>query len=159
MSTTLLFRPVGLFELQKLVRAELRAWPPRLPQQPIFYPVLNRAYATQIARDWNLDDAESGFAGFVTRFEVPRARIAHLKTRTVGAKGHLELWVPAEELPALNQALCGPIDVLEGWTGARFSECCPVPLETHVLQAELTPFLEAVATADLRACRPELLKD
>lgn len=42
-----------------------REFPPRLPEQPIFYPVLNEEYAVQIAHDWNVP--ASG-AGFVTRF-------------------------------------------------------------------------------------------
>lgn len=156
MNTTL-YRPVGLFELQKLVRAELRAWPPRLPQQPIFYPVLNRAYATQIARDWNLDDPESGFSGFVTCFRVPTAQIAGYKTRTVGGKGHQELWVPSEDLAELNAAMLGPIEVLEAWTGPRFPECCPLPLGPHPVDAALQSFVDQLAHTTLTAWRPELL--
>ena len=158
MNTTL-YRPVGLFELQKLVRAELRAWPAPLPQQPIFYPVLNRAYAAQIARDWNLDDPESGFSGFVTCFRVPRAQIAGYKTRTVGGKGHKELWVPSEELAELNAAMLGPIEVLEGWAGPRFAECCPRPLPLHAEGRVLERFLDGLADLDLKAWRPALLKD
>jgi hypothetical protein len=41
------------------------AFPPRLPDQPIFYPVLTEGYAVKIARDWNVP--ASG-AGYVTRF-------------------------------------------------------------------------------------------
>ena len=41
-----------------------REFPPRLPEQPIFYPVLTEDYARQIARDWNV--LASG-AGYVTR--------------------------------------------------------------------------------------------
>ena len=154
---TSLYRPVGLFELQKLVRAELRAWPARLPQQPIFYPVLNRAYAAQIARDWNLDDPESGFSGFVTCFRVPRAQIAGYKTRTVGGKGHKELWVPSEDLAELNAAMLGPIEVLEGWSGPRFPECCPLPLGPHQVDAALRSFVDQLAHTTLTAWRPELL--
>jgi hypothetical protein len=52
-AVTTLFRPVGQAELD-LIRANgFRAFPPRLPEQPYFYPVLNLEYATQIARDWN----------------------------------------------------------------------------------------------------------
>ena len=52
-ATITLWRPVGPAELRLIVEADYRAFPPRLPEQPIFYPVLNEAYATQIARDWN----------------------------------------------------------------------------------------------------------
>jgi hypothetical protein len=48
-----LFRPVGPRELELIQESGCRAFPPRLRRQPIFYPVLNRAYAEQIARDWN----------------------------------------------------------------------------------------------------------
>ena len=51
--TTILFRPVGQEELELIRQSEFKAFPPRLPEQPIFYPVLSEAYATQIARDWN----------------------------------------------------------------------------------------------------------
>ena len=66
----ILWRPVGPAELRLIEEAGFRAFPPRLPEQPIFYPVLNEAYAVQIARDWNVP--ASG-AGFVTRFSVARA--------------------------------------------------------------------------------------
>ena len=45
----------------------MRAFPPRLPEQPIFYPVLTEEYAVNIARDWNVPASGSGF---VTRFAV-----------------------------------------------------------------------------------------
>ena len=47
-----------------------REFPPRLPEQPIFYPVLSEEYAMQIARDWNTKDERSGFVGYVLRFRV-----------------------------------------------------------------------------------------
>ena len=48
-----LSRPVGLNELRLIFETEMIAFPPRLPEQPIFYPVLNAPYAIKIARDWN----------------------------------------------------------------------------------------------------------
>jgi|SRR5215469_10862769 len=38
-----------------------RAWPPRLPEQPIFHPVLNRWYATKIALEWNVPHGGVGY--------------------------------------------------------------------------------------------------
>jgi hypothetical protein len=67
---TKLFRPVGIQELALLWDSGMKEFPPRLVQQPIFYPVVNLEYARQIARDWNTPDKNSGFAGFVTQFEV-----------------------------------------------------------------------------------------
>jgi len=46
----------------------MRRWPPRLPEQPIFYPVLNQLYAATIARDWNAQSPSQ--AGYVTLFDV-----------------------------------------------------------------------------------------
>jgi hypothetical protein len=67
-----LYRPVGPKELALIEASGFRNFPPRLPDQPIFYPVTNEEYATQIARDWNV--RHSG-AGFVTRFQI-RAEFA-----------------------------------------------------------------------------------
>jgi hypothetical protein len=107
--TMLLFRPVGPRELE-LIRANgYRAFPPRLPEQPIFYPVLNEDYATQIARDWNLKDSA---AGYVTRFQVRKAFIAKYPIQTVGGQSHQELWIPAEELDAFNQNIVGTIEII-----------------------------------------------
>jgi hypothetical protein len=67
--TITLWRPVGPKELKLIEAAEMRAFPPRLPEQPIFYPVLTEDYAVKIARDWNV---RASGAGYVTRFEVRR---------------------------------------------------------------------------------------
>src|SRR5262245_6360476 len=63
-STTTLWRPTGPKELDLVRELNWRAWPPRLPEQPIFYPVLNEDYAVRIARDWNV---KHDGAGYVTR--------------------------------------------------------------------------------------------
>ena len=65
--TVTLWRPIGPKELKLIEESGMRAFPPRLPEQPIFYPVLSEEYAIKIARDWNVP--ASG-AGFVTRFRV-----------------------------------------------------------------------------------------
>ncbi len=44
-----LYRPVGTAELTRIAESGFTAFPPRLPEQPIFYPVLNEAYACEIA--------------------------------------------------------------------------------------------------------------
>ena len=110
--TLTLFRPVGAQELALIAAAEFRAFPPRLPFQPIFYPVLTEAYAIEIARDWNTRDEASGYAGFVTRFQVDAAFAARYPVRMAGARQHLELWVPAEELDELNRHIIGRIEVI-----------------------------------------------
>jgi hypothetical protein len=80
-TTTTLYRPVGPNELALIEASGFAAFPPRLSWQPIFYPVLNEEYATQIARDWNVK--QSG-AGFVTRFQVRSAFLARYEIQTVG---------------------------------------------------------------------------
>src|SRR5207253_2519320 len=47
--TITLWRPTGQAELDLVAASGWQAWPPRLPDQPIFYPVLNRWYATKSA--------------------------------------------------------------------------------------------------------------
>jgi len=109
METTTLYRPVGPKEMALIVASGNREFPPRLPEQPIFYPVLNEEYARQIARDWNIP--ESG-AGYVTRFAVRSDFVARYPVQTVGGSIHKELWIPAEELPELNRHIVGLIEVI-----------------------------------------------
>ena len=112
MASLTLYRPVGQAELDLIAALDWKGFPPRLPIQPIFYPVLEEAYAIQIARDWNVKDKASGFVGYVTRFEVERPWVDRYEVQVVGHSGHRELWVPAEELDEFNAHLIGPIEVL-----------------------------------------------
>lgn len=107
--TKTLYRPVGPKELALIAAGGYREFPPRLPDQPIFYPVLNEEYATQIARDWNMP--ASG-AGYVTRFKVNTEFLAKYPPKIVGGKTHAELWVPAEELTEFNRHILGLIEVI-----------------------------------------------
>ena len=113
-----LFRPVGINELRLIAESDFRAFPPRLPQQPIFYPVLVREYAVQIARDWNV--LEPGQVGFVTRFEIDDPFASRYPIQVVGDKRHQELWVPAEELAEFNSHIVGRIEVEAAFTGTGF---------------------------------------
>lgn len=107
-----LFRPIGEKELALIQASGMREFPPRLAWQPIFYPVLNEAYAVEIARDWNTQDAASGHAGFVTRFAVRAEFLANHDVHVVGASRHQEYWIPAEKLSELNANIVGPIEVI-----------------------------------------------
>lgn len=49
LNTELLYRPVGLKEMELIAESGFKKFPPRLMWQPIFYPVLNEQYASQIA--------------------------------------------------------------------------------------------------------------
>jgi hypothetical protein len=89
-----------------------RQFPPRLPEQPFFYPVLSEAYATQIARDWNTKDESSGFVGYVLRFGVRCEFLSHYEVHTVGSSEHREYWIPAADLEKLNENIVGAIEVV-----------------------------------------------
>lgn len=107
-----LYRPVGQAELELIAAADYRAYPPRLPQQPIFYPVLNERYAREIAEKWNKKSADSGYAGYVTTFEIDDAYISRFDIQTVGAHYHQEFWIPAEDLDEFNRHIIGRISLV-----------------------------------------------
>ncbi|MEO7716168.1 MAG: hypothetical protein ABIY70_08190 [Capsulimonas sp.] len=111
--TTELFRPVGVKELELIRESGYRAFPPRLSFQPIFYPVLNEGYAAQIARDWNTQDEASGYAGYVTRFQVDSEYLARYEIKIVGGSQHAEYWIPAEDLETFNSHIAGLIEVVQ----------------------------------------------
>ncbi|GAA3870351.1 hypothetical protein GCM10022243_39670 [Saccharothrix violaceirubra] len=108
-ATTVPWRPTGPEELALVRESGWRAWPPRLPDQPICYPVLDEDYAIKIARDWNVP--HSG-VGYVTRFRVESAFLARYPVRRAGGRTILELWVPAGEPDEFNAHLVGPIEVV-----------------------------------------------
>lgn len=112
MSTTTLWRPVGPKELMLIEQADMAAFPPRLPDQPIFYPVLSEDYAVRIARDWNLP--HDG-AGYVTRFEVSDDYLARYEPQEAGGRALREYWIPAEDMAAFNAAIVGRIEVVQAF--------------------------------------------
>ena len=109
METVTLWRPTGPQELALVEQSGWREWPPRLPDQPIFYPVLNEEYATKIARDWNV---KASGVGYVTRFEVDKEFLDRYEVQQAGGQTILEYWIPAEALPEFNQHIVGTIDVV-----------------------------------------------
>lgn len=108
-----LFRPVGQQELDLIEKLGYRAFPPRLVGQPIFYPVLNKEYALEIATQWNLRDPASGFIGYILKFEIADEYIRRFDVQTVGAAYHQEYWIPAEELDTFNQNIVGRIAIVK----------------------------------------------
>lgn len=108
----ILFRPTGKDELRLVEQSGWRNWPPRLPDQPIFYPVLTFEYAEKIARDWNSTRAAPDNLGFVTRFEIDAETAARYEVQEAGGKQLRELWVPAEELQDFNRGIVGRIEVV-----------------------------------------------
>jgi hypothetical protein len=95
--TILLYRPVGQKELELIQESGFTAFPPRLSEQPIFYPVLNAEYAAQIARDWNAQHNRDK-VGYVTRFYVRSEYQKKFEIQTVGGSVHQEYWIRAEDL-------------------------------------------------------------
>jgi hypothetical protein len=122
---TKLFRPIGLHELALLWDSGMRAFPPRLVHEPIFYPVVNLEYARQIAREWNPPDKNSGFAGFVTQFGVSSTYLSKFELHTAGSAAHREYWIPAKEMNSFNKAISGLISVEEAFFGAEFTGYIP----------------------------------
>jgi hypothetical protein len=107
--TVILWRPVGPNEMDLIRQSGMRAFPPRLPEQPVFYPVLSEAYAMKIARDWNVPASGKGY---VTRFRIARSFLDRYQVQEAGGRMHLEYWIPAGDLPAFNDALVGEIEVV-----------------------------------------------
>ena len=107
-----LYRPVGTKELELIEKSGYTKYPPRLPEQPIFYPVLNEKYATEIASGWNVT-YNSDHKGYVTKFQVEDAYASQFEVHQVGDFYHQELWVPAEELDEFNRHIIGKIQVIK----------------------------------------------
>lgn len=108
----ILYRPVGQTEYELIEASGFLRFPPRLPEQPIFYPVLNEKYAAEIASRWNTVDENSGYVGYVLRFEVSDEYIARYDVQQAGASYHLEFWIPAEDLAEFNAHIVGKIEVV-----------------------------------------------
>jgi hypothetical protein len=107
--TVTLYRPTGPKELELVAASGYRRWPPRLPEQPIFYPVTNEEYAKEISINWNV--SASG-VGFVTKFCVKKSFMDRYQVHRVGSQGHTEWWIPAEDLEDLNDNIVGLIEVI-----------------------------------------------
>jgi hypothetical protein len=109
LETTTLWRPVGPKGLALIEQSGMRAFPPRLPEQPIFYPVLSLEYAVEIASKWNVPESGSGH---VTRFNVDNRFLSAYQPQEAGGRTRLEYWVPAEKMDDFNAAIVGKIEVV-----------------------------------------------
>jgi hypothetical protein len=108
--TTTLFRPVNQKELDLIRALDWQAFPPRLPEQPIFYPVMNIEYARKITVEWNVPAYGKSY---VTKFEVLTDYLKQYEIQNVGGDIYEELWIPAEELATFNQHIMGKIEIAE----------------------------------------------
>jgi hypothetical protein len=111
---TTLYRPVNQKELDRIKDSGWKKFPPRLMEQPIFYPVTNLEYARQISTQWNVP---AYGVGYVTKFNVDTDYLRKFKVENVGGPIHNELWVPAEELDEFNSNIIGLIEIVETHTG------------------------------------------
>jgi hypothetical protein len=109
MTPVTLYRPVGPEELELIKQSGWKRFPPRLPEQPIFYPVVQEAYAVRIARDWNV---KASGVGFVTRFDVDAGYLSRFEVQYAGGRDHAEYWIPAEQLEDFNEHVVGNIEVI-----------------------------------------------
>ncbi len=114
--TITLYRPTGKNELDLIEASGFTAFPPRLPEQPIFYPVLNEEYAAQIARDWNAK-YNADKLGYVTKFAVRKEFLDNYEVKVVGGAIHEEYWIPAEDMEEFNRNIVGKIEVIAEFSG------------------------------------------
>lgn len=133
MKSITLYRPIGEKEMLLIIESNYKKFPPRLEWQPIFYPVLDEDYASEIAEKWNTRDEAGNYLGFVTEFEVLQEEVNKYPAQNVGAKNHNELWVPSEELDTFNQAIVGNIKVTKVFIGNNFKESVNKPIEDLLL--------------------------
>jgi hypothetical protein len=98
-----LISPTGPEEMELLAASGYRRWPPRLPGQQIFYPVLNEEYATQIARDWNVP---RGGGGYVTKFRVRRSFLDRYEVQQVGGRTNPRVLDPGGRSRCLQRQHC-----------------------------------------------------
>lgn len=136
MKTIPLYRPVGEKEMILIAENRYKKFPPRLEWQPIFYPVLDESYASEIAEKWNTRDEAGNYLGFVTRFKVQEEVVNQYETQNVGAKNHNELWVPSEELEVFNKAIVGNIEVIKVFVGNDFKESTDAEINNLIVKLQ-----------------------
>lgn len=132
MKTTKLYRPVGEKEMVLIMESGYQKFPPRLEWQPIFYPVLDEDYASEIAEKWNTRDEFGNYLGFVTQFDVLEEIANQYPAQNVGARNHNELWVPSVELETFNQAIVGKIEIIKVFVGNDFKKAANKNIESLV---------------------------
>ncbi len=105
-----LYRPVNQAELDLVKASDWLAFPPRLPEQPIFYPVTNLAYACKISLEWNVPAYKKSY---VLKFEVADDFLKNYEIQNVGGEGIDEYWIPAQDLPLFNANILQKIEIVE----------------------------------------------
>lgn len=106
---TVLYRPVNEAELELVRKALFKGFPPRLPEQPFFYPVTNEQYAAQITKEWNVPAYGKGY---VLKFEVNSEYLSQFDVQCVGGDEHTEYWIPSERMEEFNGQIIGQIEIV-----------------------------------------------
>jgi hypothetical protein len=119
----ILYRPMDIEELRLVYETGMKAFPPRKPEQPIFYPVLTLEYANEIAERWNAESRSA--SGYVARFTLDDTYGSRFETQKVGASHHVELWVPAAQLSVFNEHISPPIMIVGAYFGKSFRGYIP----------------------------------
>lgn len=109
---TTLYRPINDKELKLISDSGYAKFPPRLPEQPIFYPVTNIEYARQITVEWNVP---AYGCGYVVEFDMNNNYIKKFDIQNVGGEIHNELWIPSEEMDEFNDNIIGKIRLVESY--------------------------------------------
>ena len=107
----ILYRPVGTKELNLIRESGYRAFPPKLPEQPVFYTILYLQHILLfvVIQSVKYNDDHKGY---VTKFEVDDSYGTQFEVHCVGDSYHEELWVPADELEEFNRHIIGEIKVI-----------------------------------------------
>lgn len=108
--TITLYRPVNSVELDLIRKGGFTKFPPRLPDQPIFYPVTNKEYARQITKEWNVPAYGNGY---VLEFDIDKNFLREYEVQNVGGMIHNEYWIPSEEMGEFNKNIVGKIRIIE----------------------------------------------
>lgn len=119
-----------------IIESNYKKFPPRLEWQPIFYPVLDEEYASEIAEKWNTRDKAGNYLGFVTQFEVLEDEVNKYPAQNVGDRNHNELWIHSEELDTFNRAIVGNIKVIKVFIGKDFKEPANADVENLILKLQ-----------------------
>jgi hypothetical protein len=103
---TTLSRPIGEIAVELTGESGRHAFPPRLPEQPFFRPVLNEVHRNQIARSWS---TRRWGIGYVTNFKVDSESLRQFPLQRAGTRIPQQSWIRAEELEEFNRHIVGSI--------------------------------------------------
>ncbi|WP_211898225.1 hypothetical protein [Saccharopolyspora erythraea] len=117
--TVTLWRPTRQNELDLVASSGWHAWPPWRPEQPVFYSVLDRWYATKITRESNVP--REG-VGYVTRFDVRKSFLDRCTVQHVGGCDVRGYGIPAEDSEDLNSNIVGAITEEADYRGSVADE-------------------------------------